>query len=412
MLTKGDWGEDYLVQYKCILQVVSPKTYLEIEELQNKKETYLFVYGTLMKNNRKGKTYLDDAKFLGVCTLKGYALYDLGCFPGIVEDNDIVKGELYAISMDSFPEIDRYEGEGALYKRKIVEVYNENNERFNTYVYVYNKRTDDKVRVNYEYQPWFEGVVNKINNGNLVWYASYGSNINRERFMKYINGDKSRNKSGCSDKTAPKYERSIIFKHPIYFSNLSPSWNNKGVAFLDIQRAGKAYGKMYLITKQQFEEIHEQEGSGQNWYNEIVELGLEDGISIKTITHAPRYLDDVIPCTAYLDVIAKGIRETYLELSYNDIDSYLMERCLNRDMIYVLRYLRDQEHGTKINKICMDINEDKSSVKDSIQKLKELGLIKQDGRNIRSGVNWDSDEAIYYTICGWRTSIDMVPMEG
>jgi gamma-glutamylcyclotransferase (GGCT)/AIG2-like uncharacterized protein YtfP len=38
--------------------------------MQKSREIYLFVYGTLMSNNRKGHTYLSDARFLGECTLK------------------------------------------------------------------------------------------------------------------------------------------------------------------------------------------------------------------------------------------------------------------------------------------------------------------------------------------------------
>jgi len=84
----------------------------------------LFVYGTLLSNNRQGPTYLKDARRLGEFNLLGYALYDLSAYPGIVAGNDTVKGELYAVSPESLADIDRYEGEGSLYQRKTVEVYN------------------------------------------------------------------------------------------------------------------------------------------------------------------------------------------------------------------------------------------------------------------------------------------------
>lgn len=396
--TQGDWGEDYSIQYTCILQVVNPENFLKIDESQNNREVFLFVYGTLMTNNRKGQMYLDDAKYLGECTLKGYALYDLGCFPGIVEENDNVKGELYAIPMDRLPDIDRYEGEGVLYKRKMVQVYNDNKEIFNALVYIYNKSTAGKVKIDYEFQPWFEGVVSKINNKNHVWYAAYGSNINRPRFMKYI--------MGCSDKTPPKDEKSIILSHPIYFSNHSSSWESKGVAFFDTQKQGETYGKMYLITEEQLIEIQEQEGKGRNWYNKIAEVGFEDGVPIKTITHTPRHLEEVIPSRSYLDVIEQGIRETYPKLSDEDINVYLMRNYLNLEMINVLKYLREQEHGVTINKICMGLSKGKDWVINVINNLNELGLIKQDDRTIRVGIKWDSDEAIYYTVLNMRASID------
>jgi|GEM_PF-939586 len=379
------------------------KNYYKPKEINTKefqeKEVNLFVYGTLMKKNRKGQIYLNDAKYLGECTLKGYALYDLGYYPGIVEDNDeMVKGELYAVSVDKLPDIDRYEGEGNLYKRKLVQVYSEDNGVFDSCVYVYNHSTADKVKVNYEHQPWFEGITKKMDHKNLVWYASYGSNVNKERFMRYI--------VNCKDKTPPKDERPLILEHPIYFSNRSSTWNNQGVAFMDVQKEGKAYGKMYLITKQQFMDIHKREGSSKNWYNEVVELGNENGIPILTFTHTPRQKEDVIPSIDYVDVIKKGIQETYPELSDEDIDLYLMERTLTADMIKLLRYLREQEHGVKISKICEAFHNKRSLVINLIQPLKELGLIKQDGRTVRAGIDWDSNDAIYYTVPNKRISID------
>ena len=232
----------------------------------------------------------------------------------------------------------------------------------------------------------------------LVWYASYGSNVNKERFMKYI--------INCRDKTPPKDERPLILEHPIYFSNRSSTWNNQGVAFLDVQKEGKAYGKMYLITKQQFMDIHEREGSSKNWYNEVVELGNENGMPILTFTHTPRQQEDVIPSMDYVDVIKKGIRETYPELSEEDIDLYLMERTLTADMVKLLRYLRGQEHGVKLSKIGEAFHNNRSLVIHLIQPLKELGLIKQDGRTVRAGIDWDSDDAVYYTVPDKRVSID------
>jgi gamma-glutamylcyclotransferase (GGCT)/AIG2-like uncharacterized protein YtfP len=130
-------------------------------EMQNNREIFLFVYGTLMSNNRKGHTYLGDARFLGECTLNGYELYDLGDYPGIVEGNEKVKGELYAISIEKLPDIDSYEEEGNLYKRKMVQIVNKDHEIFDAFVYIYIKSVAGKIKIDYKDQPWFEGIVNK-----------------------------------------------------------------------------------------------------------------------------------------------------------------------------------------------------------------------------------------------------------
>jgi len=394
--TKGDWGEDYSIKLNCILQAAAPQDYLKLMSEKKGQKVYLFVYGTLMSTNRSNRAYLDDAEYLGKFTLNGYELYDLGSYPGIVEGNDKVKGELYAVSIDKLDDIDRYEGEGFLYTRKMVQILGEGNEKLNAYTYVYNKPVTGSMKINYENQPWYQGIAKAINNSNLLWYACYGSNINKERFMKYI--------EGCSDKTPPRDERPFIFDYPIYFSNNSPSWDYKGVAFLDINKKGKSFGKIYLITKEQFEEIKLQEGSNRNWYGKTVCLGSLDGIPVKTITKEER-TSDVIPSTRYIVVIKKGIRDTYPEMTLPDIDAYLMKSYLNEYHVSVLKHLRSQAHGVAIRKIASDLNYNMSTVINIINDLRECGLIKQDGRSVASNINWNDSEAIYYTVEDRREAI-------
>ena len=313
--TKGAWGEDYTMQVNEILNSIRPDY---MKESMQDDSIFLFVYGTLMKNNCSGMTYLDDARFICDCTLNGYALYDLGAYPGIVEDdNASVRGELYEVPNDRISDIDKYEGEGYLYKRRRVEVHAANNATYSAVTYVYNQSIDRMVKVGYEYQPWHRGVVEKMNSVNYVWYAAYGSNINKLRFMKYI--------EGCSDKTPPIKEKQFIFSHPIYFANTSRRWGNKGVAFLDIEQQGRAYGKLYLVTEEQLEQIHGLEGNGPNWYNQMLQIGYEEGLPIKTITHTPRHINDESPSQDYLNVIKQGMIETYPLLSEKEIDAYLLE---------------------------------------------------------------------------------------
>ena len=101
----------------------------------------------------------------------------------------------------------------------------------------------------------------KYDDNQYVWYACYGSNINYERFMYYINGDvneKYSTSKGCSDKSLPLEERQYIFKHPIYFAGDSKRWGG-GMAFLDYEHDGKCYGKIYKLKMSQFKDVLEQE---------------------------------------------------------------------------------------------------------------------------------------------------------
>ena len=85
-------------------------------------ETLLFVYGTLM-SGQSAHENLNESTYRGKYVLKDYAMFDLGSFPAIKsKTGETVIGEVYVISKDLIPDLDRYEGEGSLYSRQQVEV--------------------------------------------------------------------------------------------------------------------------------------------------------------------------------------------------------------------------------------------------------------------------------------------------
>ena len=82
----------------------------------------VFVYGTLMKKGSASR-YMREAEFLGEAVLPGYAMYDLGWYPGILPgEGSVVHGEVYLVSDEMLMRMDHYEGEGFLYMRKAVPV--------------------------------------------------------------------------------------------------------------------------------------------------------------------------------------------------------------------------------------------------------------------------------------------------
>ncbi len=100
----------------------------------------VFVYGTLMKGQR-AHAYLSEAECIGEYRLPGYAMYDLGWYPGIVPDpGRTVYGEVYRVSGRMLREMDRYEGEGSLYHRVRATAENGSG-TVSVFVYVYAKET-------------------------------------------------------------------------------------------------------------------------------------------------------------------------------------------------------------------------------------------------------------------------------
>jgi hypothetical protein len=190
---------------------------------------------------------------------------------------------------------------------------------------------------------------------NLVWYASYGSNLLRSRFLCYIQGGQpegaNRSYLGCSNNKSPEADKPILIPHQLYFSKSSTIWENKGVAFIDQNpdHTKNTFGRIYLITKQQFKEVVLQEntrsvgqvndeiiinfdeiisiGKGEinaNWYDCILYLGTDLDHPIFTFTNSCT-MDKMVlnpPGERYLKVIIKGIKETHSK-SDNKIVEYL-----------------------------------------------------------------------------------------
>ncbi|MBP1745315.1 MAG: hypothetical protein H6Q58_2293 [Firmicutes bacterium] len=161
-----------------------------------------------------------------------------------------------------------------------------------------------------------------------VWYACYGSNLLKERFLLYIHGGDCRfngkRYNGCSDKSLPLDDRPYNITHKMYFAKESRSWENQGVAFIEAKNSEETItlGRVYLITEGQFNDIHFQEG--KVWYDKILDVGTFDGIPVKTFTHSTKFAEN-LPGTKYLDVVTKGLKETYPDITEKVIDEYLRQ---------------------------------------------------------------------------------------
>ena len=244
----------------------------------------LFVYGTLMQNGRAAYL-LSSSKLIGKAILKDYAMYDLGSFPGIVsKKGEWVEGELYLICDSDFAGLDRYEGEGNLYRREIVTVESTSGTQ-QAWAYIYLDELKGKVMRG----PWIK------DNEDAIWYAVYGSNLCKKRFMYYVEGgdceENGRHYDGCHRKQLVSDEEfRTWFPGRMYFGNNSGTWNDKGVAFYDPSASGKTFMRMYKVTREQLKEIQGQEGKSASWYGRVLALGIHaDGCPIYTLTSEFRH---------------------------------------------------------------------------------------------------------------------------
>jgi hypothetical protein len=187
----------------------------------------------------------------------------------------------------------------------------------------------------------------------LVWYASYGSNLKRERFMYYIKGgtpqESTKQYPGSRNQNDPIESQPIALEFELYFAGQSEAWGNGGVAFIrENPERGPTLGRMYLIADEQFNDVVMQENSKKPdgtrnvpafdqlvsplvpslpdnpLYGKLLNIGSVGGHPILTFTTARTDLPNPNPPTApYVRTIASGIKEAYPRMSEDDIVDYL-----------------------------------------------------------------------------------------
>lgn len=86
----------------------------------------VFCYGTL-KRNYGNHRLLETSEFVGEVTTKPfYRLYNVGHFPGLIEDNQTgkaIQGELYRVTDPAvMARLDRLEGIPWLYRREYIKI--------------------------------------------------------------------------------------------------------------------------------------------------------------------------------------------------------------------------------------------------------------------------------------------------
>jgi hypothetical protein len=194
-------------------------------------------------------------------------------------------------------------------------------------------------------------VIAITNKEAYVWYASYGSNLSRDRFLCYIKGGRpkgsEKDEVGCKDKSLPIREETLIINYPLYFAKKSIRWQKQGVGFIGLTKDEKyeTYSRKYLITKEQFVDVVKQENNGveldvdfeevknlgyktlrDSWYGTILYLGEENGFATFTFTgDADLDVPYTKPSDEYLKMIIEGLKKS-VQLNNTEILDYLLTK--------------------------------------------------------------------------------------
>ena len=216
-----------------------------------------------------------------------------------------------------------------------------------------------------------------------VWYACYGSNINYDRFMRYINM--------CDDKTPPRESKPYTFPYELYFAEYSSIW--KGApCFLNVEKEGFTLGRRYLVTEEQFRTIQSKEGP--NYTRKII-LDPIDGIPVYSFTNE-NILSRKVPSLEYFNTIIKGLVDTYPSKDIEELKEYLLSRVYNEEELKVLKALKESEHKLNNCEISDRSGLSLDKIKDTVALLLNNESIKQDTINART-YNKRDDLASFYT---------------
>ena len=180
-----------------------------------------------------------------------------------------------------------------------------------------------------------------------LWYAAYGSNLARDRFLAYLSGGRphgaTRTYPGARDPRPPTDDRPLMLPGRIFFAWESPTWGG-GIAFYDSDGEGTVYARAYRITAEQFADLAAQEmrrdpgaeldlshvlarhrhSYGPGRYETLHLVGELDDLPVLTFTApADHTLPTNPPAPAYVETIVRGLRECH-GLTEKQARSYLM----------------------------------------------------------------------------------------
>jgi hypothetical protein len=181
-----------------------------------------------------------------------------------------------------------------------------------------------------------------------IWYASYGSNLSRDRFMCYLQGGRpegaARTFPGARDRSEPLDDVPFTMPGQMFFGWKSPTWGG-GIAFYHADLEGATLARAYLISEEQFadvaaQEMHREPGSdldlttvleeerhtlGPGRYEALHLVGELDGHPVLTFTTPePHDVPHEAPSPAYLAIVASGLRDTH-GLDADAVIDYLMD---------------------------------------------------------------------------------------
>lgn len=170
----------------------------------------------------------------------------------------------------------------------------------------------------------------------LVWYVAYGSNLDRDRLLTYLEGDHHRGPAsthdGARDRRPPLADAAHPLGLDVFFAGRSTRWDG-AVAYCDhaARGPGPVLGRRWLLRRSQLEDLVRQENRHPDpvpvdldrchraghldvvggRYGRVVWLGEVDGVPAVTATCARPTTPEGPAGVAYLRTIARGLAQSW-----------------------------------------------------------------------------------------------------
>jgi hypothetical protein len=193
-----------------------------------------------------------------------------------------------------------------------------------------------------------------VGTAEFVWYVSYGSNLNRARFLAYLQGGRAPGNdvdhAGSRDPTPPRLDVALELDHSMYFAGRSKRWGGTSAAFVSLHvKDPPSLARAYLITQEQFVDVVRQENNLHSdiadfeqrlhdamqrgharllptgSYAELLFCGQRGGHPMLSFTASDDRTDIGRPSGAYLQMIGSALRECH-GLTTAQAVTYLMDR--------------------------------------------------------------------------------------
>lgn len=146
----------------------------------------------------------------------------------------------------------------------------------------------------------------------LVWYAAYGSNLSRERFMRYLEGGRPEGstftEAGTPDPTPPRDSRAVVLRRRLVFAGWSHRWEGATAHLMaEHDPSARTLARLYLVSREQLESVCAQEGAAY----ELVECHepVDDHLVFAVTMTDPGPLG--APSDEYVNTLVLGLAESW-----------------------------------------------------------------------------------------------------